>query len=128
MPSKKMIRKFANYVGDHGLDLAAKPAVRKFAVNTALRMAEEGYQSNLEKGIYAPGECEDRYAMSQAIIDTVERILTSPYPIAPTFIKKLSDIMVKSIVIEGGDVKRQQDFKAIHGRRPPGFRSEEHTF
>ena len=121
MVNKKAIRKLANYIGDNGLSLAAKPAFRKFAVNKALKMAEEGYQSNLEKGIYAPGECEDRYAMSQAIIATVERILTSPYPIAPTFVKKLTDIMVMDIVIEHGDISKQQAFKEIHGRRPPGF-------
>ena len=122
MAVNKTIMKWGvNYLGNHGLSLAQKPAIRKFAINKALKMAEDGYQNNLKYNRHSIGECEDRYAMSQAIIDTVERILTSPYPIAPTFIKKLSDIMVKSIVIEGGDVKRQQDFKAIHGRRPPGF-------
>ena len=29
--------------------------------------------------------------------------------------------MVKSIIIDGGDVQRQQNFKAAHGRRPPGL-------
>lgn len=119
--NKTILKWGVNYVGNHGLSLAQKPGIRNFAINKALKMAEEGYQNNLKYNRHSIGECEDRYAMSQAIIDTVERILTSPYPIAPTYLKKLADIMVKSIVIEGGDVKRQQDFKSIHGRRPPGF-------
>ncbi len=121
MANKKIIKFAANYVGNHGQSIASKPFIRKVLVRTALKMAEKGYHSNLEKGIYAPGECEDRYAMSQAIIASVERVLTSPNPIAPAYIKKLADIMVSSIVIDGGDVVKQQEFKAIHGRRPPGF-------
>lgn len=121
MKNKKIIEIAANYIGDHGQSLASKPFIRKLAVNTALKMAERGYHSNLEKGIYAPGESEDRYAMSQAIIGTIERILTNPYPLSPTFVRKLADIMIKGIVIDGGDVEKQQAFKAVHGRRPPGF-------
>ena len=119
--NKTFLKMGVNYLGDHGLSLAAKPGIRKFVINKALRISEEGYHSNLEKGKYTPGECEDRYATSQAIIATVERILTSPHPIAPAYMKKLSGIMLKSIVIEGGDVQTQQEFKALHGRRPPGF-------
>jgi len=119
--NKTFLKLGVNYLGKHGLSLAAKPSIRKFAINKALQVAEDGYHSNLETKKFSPGECEDRYATSQAIIATVERILTSPHPIAPAYLKELSDIMIKSIVIEGGDVQTQQEFKALHGRRPPGF-------
>lgn len=119
--NKTILKWGVNYIGNHGLSLMQKPGIRKFVIKKANTIAEEGFQNNLKFDRHSIGECEDRYAMSQAIIDTAERILTSPYPIAQTYIKKLSEIMIQSIVIEGGDVKRQQDFKAIHGRRPPGF-------
>ena len=119
--NKTILKWGVNYIGNHGLSLIQKPGIRKFVIKKANTIAEEGFQNNLKFNRHSIGECEDRYAMSQAIIDTAERILTSPYPIAQTYIKKLSEIMIQSIVIEGGDVKRQQDFKAIHGRRPPGF-------
>lgn len=119
--NKTLMKLGIDYVGDHGLALASKPVIRKFAVNKALKLSEEGYYANLERGIYTPGECEDRYATSQAIIATAERVLTSSHPIAPAYLKKLADIMLKSIVVEGGDVQTQQAFKALHGRRPPGF-------
>ncbi|NMC29441.1 MAG: radical SAM protein, partial [Pelolinea sp.] len=119
--NKTFMKMGVDYLGDHGQTLASKPAIRKFAVNKALKISENGYQSNLKNNKYSPGECEDRYATSQAIIATTERILTSPYPISPAYYRQLADIMVKNIVIEGGDVQTQQEFKALHGRRPPGF-------
>ncbi len=119
--NKTILKWGVNYIGNHGLSLMQKPGIRKFVIKKANTIAEEGFQNNLKFNRHSIGECEDRYAMSQAIIDTAERILTSPYPIAQTYIKKLSEIMIQSIVIEGGDVKRQQEFKALHGRRPPGF-------
>ncbi|RJQ43887.1 MAG: radical SAM protein [Anaerolineaceae bacterium] len=119
--NKTFLKWGVNYLGNHGQSLAQKSGFRKFAINKALQFAEDGYHNNLDNQRYSVGECEDRYAMSQAIIDTAERLLTSPHPIAPAYLKKLADIMVKSIVIEGGDVQTQQEFKALHGRRPPGF-------
>lgn len=119
--NQKLLKMGVNYLGDHGQSMAAKPGVRKFAIKQAKKFAENGYHNNLDNNRYSIGECEDRYAMSQAIIDTAERILTSPNPISPAYIRKLADIMVNSIVIEGGEVSTQQAFKALHGRRPPGF-------
>ncbi|HAF62025.1 MAG TPA: radical SAM protein [Anaerolineaceae bacterium] len=119
--NKTFLKWGVNYIGNHGQSLVQKPAIRNFAFNKVKKYAAEGYQHNLDIQRYSVGECEDRYAMSQAIIDTAERILTSPYPIAPAYLKKLSEIMVQSIVIEGGEISIQQKFKNIHGRRPPGF-------
>jgi MoaA/NifB/PqqE/SkfB family radical SAM enzyme len=121
MANKIITKTLVDYIGNHGQSLASKPVLRKTAVKIALKITENGYKSNLKNNKYSPGECEDRYATSQAIIATTERILTSPYPISPAYYRKLADIMVKNIVIEGGDVQTQQEFKALHGRRPPGF-------
>ncbi|HAF62027.1 MAG TPA: radical SAM protein [Anaerolineaceae bacterium] len=119
--NKTFLKMGVNYLGNHGLSLASKPGIRKYAINKALKSAENGYHSNLEKGKYSPGECEDRYIINQAIIESANRLVTSEHQISPAYLKKIADIMVKSIVIDGGDVKRQQDFKAVHGRRPPGL-------
>jgi hypothetical protein len=101
--------------------LASKPGIRKFAFDQVKKFAENGYRKNLDHHRFSVGECEDRYAMSQAIIDTAERILTALIQFPPAYIRKLADIMVNTIVIEGGEISIQQSFKALHGRRPPGF-------
>ena len=119
--NKTLLKWGVNYLGNHGLSLASRPSFRNFAMNKAYKFAEDGFHNNLDKQKYSVGECEDRYAMSQAIITTAERLLTTQNSISPAYLRKLADIMVKSIVIEGGDVQRQQAFKALHGRRPPGF-------
>lgn len=121
MINTKLLKMGVNYLGDHGQSLASKPGIRKFAFDQVKKFAENGYRKNLDHHRFSVGECEDRYAMSQAIIDTAERILTAPDPISPAYIRKLADIMVNTIVIEGGEISIQQSFKALHGRRPPGF-------
>jgi len=119
--NKTLLKTGVNYLGNHGLSIASKPWIKNIAVKKALKASEEGYQSNLEKKKFSPGECEDRFATSQAIIGSADRLLSNPENISPSYIKKLADIMVKSVVMENGDIPTQQAFKALHGRRPPGF-------
>ena len=119
--NKTLLKMGVNYLGKHGLSLASKPKIRNYAIKKALKSADQGYQNNLEQGRFSPGECKDRYIINKAIIESANRLLTRDHQISPSYLEKVADIMVKSIIIDGGDVQRQQNFKAAHGRRPPGL-------
>ena len=67
-----------NYLGKHGLSLASKPKIRNYAIKKALKSAEQGYQNNLEQGRFSPGECEDRYVINKAIIESADRLVVHP--------------------------------------------------
>lgn len=122
MANNSTLLKFGiNYLGKHGQSLARKPGLRKFFLKQAFKNAENGYRRNLETEKFPIGVCDDRYEMNKAIIYTAERIFTSEHPIADSYIKKLADIMIKNIVIDGGYVSAQKSFKERHGQRPPGF-------
>jgi len=121
MANQTFLKLGVNYLGDHGLNLLEKPKIRNFVLNKAKKASEKGYQSNLQSGKYSPGECRDRYVINQAILSSADRLLGNPKSVAPSYLKKVADIMVKSILLEGGDVQKQQEFKALHGRRPPGL-------
>jgi len=110
-----------NYVGNHGQSVANNPLARRFLLNQAFKTAANSHRLNLETQRYPIGVCEDRYEMNKAIIYTAERILTGEHPIADTFIKKLADIMISNIAMDGGYVSAQEAFTQRHGQQPPGL-------
>jgi MoaA/NifB/PqqE/SkfB family radical SAM enzyme len=119
--NNKFFRMGVNYVGNHGQSIANNRIARKMILNQAFKTAENGYRNNLRTHKFPVGVCEDRYEMNKAMIYTAERILTGDHPINDTFIKKLADIMVNNIAMDGGYVSAQQAFVERHGQRPPGF-------
>jgi hypothetical protein len=104
-----------DYIARHGQSIAHNPIARKLIMNQAMKAAENGYRANLQAEEYPIGVCRDRYEMNKAIIYTAERILTGPHPIANTYIRKLSEIMIQNIAMDGGYVSAQKSFFNRHG-------------
>jgi len=121
MANNTLFRMGIDYIARHGQSIAHNPIARKLIMNQAMKAAENGYRANLQAEEYPIGVCRDRYEMNKAIIYTAERILTGPHPIANTYIRKLSEIMIQNIAMDGGYVNAQKSFFNRHGQRPPGL-------
>ncbi|HMD90795.1 MAG TPA: hypothetical protein VKF38_16690 [Anaerolineaceae bacterium] len=74
-------------------------------------------RSNPEK---LPGNEDDRTEMGLAIVGSLERALTDKR-LSDTYLRKILQILVKSLFMEGGDNTAVEQFEAEYGMCSPSF-------
>jgi len=100
--------------------MVQNPIIRKVVLHEAEKILMKGLKESRSDPTKLPGVQEDKTVMSLAIMGSVERALKKDR-LSESYIRALLQILIKVLLIEGGDMSKRDEFKNEYGQRSPSF-------
>lgn len=117
---QEVLLKASTASGQQLVQMVRNPLIRKAVIHEAEKMFMAGLKESRSNPDKLPGIEDDRTAMSLAIMGSIDRALTGKRT-SDDFLRTILEVLVKILLIEGGDTAKVEKFKAENGMRSPSF-------